>query len=63
MIVSGEMLLDWLGRKHQNAKATEAAARIRAAVEKIVVDGKHLTKDLGGSASTQTMGDAIAAAI
>ena len=63
MIVSGEMLLDWLGRKHNEPKATEAAARIRAAVEKVVVEVKHLTKDLGGSASTQEMGDAIAAGV
>ena len=63
MIVSGEMLLDWLGRKHKEPKAVEAAASIRAAVEKVVVAGKSLTKDLGGTASTREMGDAVAAAV
>ncbi|HET9904733.1 MAG TPA: isocitrate/isopropylmalate family dehydrogenase [Xanthobacteraceae bacterium] len=60
MIMSGQMLLAWLGRKHKEPKATEAAARIEAAVEKVIAEGKHLTRDLGGSASTQQMGDAIA---
>lgn len=63
MIMSGQMLMAWLGRKHKEPKATAAAEKMLAAVDKIVIDGKQVTKDLGGSASTQAMGDAIAAAI
>src|SRR5205085_1231867 len=63
MIMSGQMLLDWLGRTHDEPKATAAAAAILAAVERTVADAKHLTPDLGGTASTQAMGDAIAAAV
>jgi 3-isopropylmalate dehydrogenase len=63
MIVSGGMLLDWLGRKRSEAKAVKAAALIALSVDKILRDGRHLTRDLGGSASTQAMGDAIAAAV
>jgi 3-isopropylmalate dehydrogenase len=63
MVMSGQMLLGWLGRKHNEPKAVDAAARIAAAVETVVADGKHLTRDLGGAASTAAMGDAIAAAI
>jgi 3-isopropylmalate dehydrogenase len=63
MIMSGQMLFDWLGRKRNEPKATEAAKRIDAAVEKIVAEGKSLTPDLDGKASTSQMGDAIAAAV
>ena len=41
----------------------EAATVIAAAVERVIAEGKTLTSDLGGSASTQAMGDAIANAI
>ena len=63
MIMSGQMLMDWLGRKHNEPKATAVAERIQAAVTKVIADAKHLTPDLGGKASTGTMGDAIAKAI
>ena len=63
MIVSGQMLLGWLGRKHKNAKASAAADLIHKAVTKVLAEGKTLTRDLGGKASTTAMGDAIAAAL
>ena len=63
MIVSGQMLLAWLGRKRGEPTASAAAERIQAAISKVIADGKHLTRDLGGGASTQEMGDAIAAAV
>jgi len=63
MIMSGQMLLGWLGRKHNEPKAVAAADLIGTAVDKVIADGKSLTKDLGGSASTTQMGDAIAAAV
>jgi len=63
MIVSGQMLLGWLGRKHKEPRAVEAAERIETAVAKVIADAKTLTPDLGGKASTTQMGDAIATAI
>jgi 3-isopropylmalate dehydrogenase len=63
MIMSGQMLLAWLGRRRGEPKATAAADRIQAAVDRIMIEAKHLTTDLGGKASTQEMGDAIAAAV
>jgi 3-isopropylmalate dehydrogenase len=63
MIMSGKMMLEWLGRKYSEPKAVEAAQCIDAAVAKVIADAKEVTTDLGGSASTQKMGDAIAAAI
>ena len=63
MIMSGQMLLAWLGRRHNEPRATEAAQRIQNAMTSLFQEARHLTRDLGGSASTQQMGDAIAALV
>ena len=63
LIMSGQMLLEWLGRTRKEAKAVEAARLIDVAMEKVIAEAKHLTPDLGGKASTQQMGDAVAAAL
>ncbi len=63
MIMSGMMLLEWLGRTRNDAQATAAAKLMDAAVDKVAAEAKNLTGDLGGKASTTQMGDAIAAAI
>ena len=55
-IWSGAMMLDHLGHP-------EAAAAIVAAIERVVVGGRALTPDLGGRASTEDAGRAIADAI
>ena len=63
MIMSGKMLLEWLGRKRNEPKAVEAARLIEKAVDQVIAEGRHLTGDLGGKAGTTQMGDAIVAAI
>ncbi|HEY0337323.1 MAG TPA: isocitrate/isopropylmalate dehydrogenase family protein [Burkholderiales bacterium] len=63
MIVSGQMLLAWLGHKHQAPKAVKAANVMERAMERVITEGKVLTPDLGGKASTSQMGDAVAAAV
>ena len=63
MVMSGKMLLGWLGRKHAEPKATAAAALIDAAVEAVIAEGRHLTRDLGGRSGTAEMGDAIATVV
>ena len=63
MIMSGQMLLAWLGRKRNEPKANAAANRIQAAIKTVIAGRKHLTRDLGGQSSTTDMGDAIAAAV
>jgi 3-isopropylmalate dehydrogenase len=63
MIMSGAMLLEWLGRSRGEPRAADAAKRIEAAVERVIAEAKSLTHDLGGAASTSEMGDAIAAAV
>ncbi len=63
LIMSGQMLLEWLGRKRNDAKAVEAAALIDRAMDKVIAEQKQLTPDLGGKASTTQMGDAVVAVI
>src|SRR6478672_11171749 len=63
MIMSGQMLLAWLGRKRKEPKATAAAERIEAAANQVIATRKHLTRDLSGKADTTEMGDAIATAV
>lgn len=52
IILSGAMMLDYIGEK-------QAAAGIRAAVHKTLEIGEVLTADLGGTASTEAFTDAI----
>ena len=63
MIMSGKMLLEWLGRKHGEPAAVKAAALIDAAMDKVIAGAVSLTPDLGGKASTSGMGDAVIAAM
>jgi 3-isopropylmalate dehydrogenase len=63
MIMSGKMLFDWLGMKRGDARATEAGRLIGLAVERVITEARCLTPDIGGSAGTRQMGDAIAAAV
>ena len=55
-IWSGAMMLEHLGE-------TKAAAAIVQAIERVLREGKALTRDLGGKADTVTCGKAIADAI
>ena len=43
MIMSGQMLMGWLGRKHKEPKAVAAAELMQQAVTKVIAEGKHLT--------------------
>ena len=63
MILSGKMLLDWLGLKRNEPKATAAALAIDAAMDRVIAGARHLTRDLGGTAGTREMGDAVAEAV
>lgn len=63
LIMSGKMLFEWLGMKRNEPKAIEAARMMDVAVDSIVAEAKHLTPDLGGTAGTTGMGDAIVATL
>ena len=54
MLLSAAMMLDYLGEGL-------AAARVRSALTRVLAAGRSLTPDLGGSATTAAMTDAILA--
>jgi len=56
LLLSGILMLKHIGEK-------EAAQKIESAVEKVLKEGKTLTYDLGGTAGTQEVADAIIAAM
>lgn len=62
MIASVRMLLEWLSGKHDEPRLRCVVRRIDAALELMLSGGKYLTPDLGGTASTHEMGEAIAEA-
>jgi isocitrate dehydrogenase (NAD+) len=56
VILSGAMMLDHLGEQ-------KAADRVRQAVHAVLREGKKLTRDLGGTAGTTEIAEAIAARV
>ncbi|HMM36138.1 MAG TPA: isocitrate/isopropylmalate family dehydrogenase, partial [Thermoanaerobaculia bacterium] len=55
-ILAAKMMLDFLGE-------TEKGTRLEAAVAKVIAEGKVRTYDMGGSATTLEMGEAVARAL
>lgn len=62
-ILSGAMMLRWLASEHNDASLAAAAQGIDAAVASVLGQGKVLTPDVGGKATTEKMGDAVARAV
>jgi 3-isopropylmalate dehydrogenase len=60
---SAAMLLDWLGARHGREDLTKAAAAFDAAVDAVLADAANHTPDLGGTAKTARVGDAVVAEI
>jgi isocitrate dehydrogenase (NAD+) len=56
LVFSGAMMLDHIG-EHQ------AADRVRKAVKDVLAEGKKLTRDLGGTAGTTEIAEAIASRV
>ena len=48
-ILSGALMLRWLGDEHQDASLLAAAQRIEAAVEGVLADGEAVPHDQGGT--------------
>lgn len=59
-ILAASMMLDWLGRTNDDDRCREAAGAIEEATASVLAKGEPLTYDLGGSASTTDVADAIA---
>lgn len=62
-ILSSAMMLEWLADRNDDADARSAGGRIRAGVETVIANRSVLTPDLGGTASTDAFGSAVAAEI
>ncbi len=62
-ILSAAMMLDWLGTRHGEPSAVEAGRRIGRAVDAAFADGALVTCELGGSAGTRAVTDAVLAAL
>jgi 3-isopropylmalate dehydrogenase len=63
LILSAAMLLDWRGRRDANDTLTKAAARLEAAVEKVLGDPASRTRDIGGTLNTDAFAEAVCAAM
>ena len=60
MILSGAMLLDWLGQKHRDDRLHRAAALVHDAMVAVFEQDGVMTPDLRGDASTSDVGRAAA---
>jgi 3-isopropylmalate dehydrogenase len=58
-ILSAAMMFDWLGERHGDPAASAVAIRIDRAVARVLAEGRHLTADLGGKASTRQAAQAV----
>ena len=63
LILSAAMLLDWLAARHNRNDLAAAAGCIEAGVGGVIADPAHHTPDLGGTASTASVGEAVVKAI
>lgn len=58
-ILSGALMLRWLGEQHADATLLAGADRVEQAVEAVLAEGTTVPRDLGGSASCTDMTEAI----
>lgn len=63
LILSAAMLLDWLGRRHDSAAFVDAAKAVHAAVDSVLDQPQRRTRDIGGTADTDTFTDAVVHAL
>lgn len=63
LILSAAMLLDWLGRRHDSAAFVDAAMAVHAAVDSVLDQPQRRTRDIGGTADTDTFTDAVVHAL
>lgn len=63
MILSGVMMLRWLGERHGDGDLIEAGDRIETAVASVISQRSAVPRDLGGSAACTEVTDAICRAL
>ncbi|MBI4529820.1 MAG: isocitrate/isopropylmalate dehydrogenase family protein [Deltaproteobacteria bacterium] len=59
IMISAEMMLDWLGQRRCDTAAIRAAQRIEQAIYRVIAENIARTPDLGGRATTTEFGDAV----
>lgn len=59
MVISGAMLIEWLGSKYGRTDLIEASKKIQEAVDYVLTDSRTRTGDIGGSATTTGCADAM----
>ena len=57
------MMLDWLGDTHQDSDCKSVATLLEKSIAQIIARGEVLTYDLGGTAGTTEVGEAIRVAL
>jgi 3-isopropylmalate dehydrogenase len=62
-ILSGGLMLDWLGERHGDEAAVRAGRRLETAVACVLAEGKALPVDLGGHSSSTEVGEAVCRAL
>ena len=62
-ILAGALMLDWLDDKHDDPDLARTAQRIRTAVTELYAAKKILTRDLGGTATTDQVTKAVCRAL
>ena len=62
MILSAAMLLEWLGRRAEDPALGAASALVDSAVRAVVAAGVS-TPDLGGTAGTRSVTEAVLGAL
>lgn len=62
-VLSGAMMLDWLGETRNDPAAVGAGKTLEAAVAMVLAEGHVRTPDLGGTAGTRAVGEAVVRAI
>lgn len=59
MILSASMMLDWLAERHSDEAAGAAGIMVEQAVARMLAEGKTKTTDLGGTALTSDVAEAV----
>ena len=62
-ILSARMMLEWLADRKKDAQLEQGARAIESAVEQTLAERRNHTADLGGTAKTPAVGDAVAKTI
>jgi 3-isopropylmalate dehydrogenase len=62
-ILSGVMMLRWLGDRHEDERLRQAADAIDAATGRVLAERRAVPRDLGGQASCSEVTDAICQAL